>query len=463
MIPSLCVVGHPNRGKSSIVSTLIENDSVGISPESGTTRRADAFEFSLDGQPLLRLIDTPGFQRARQVLAWLQSEPVSPGQRPDRVRAFLAEPGHAERFPDEVALLRPIVDGAGILYVVDGAQPPSPMDEAEMEILRWTGQPRLAVINPMDREADVDTWRRTLGQFFQWVRVFNPLTATMPARQALLRAVGELTPEWTQPVRRLNEGLARRDRQRLLDVSESLAAYWAEQLLERQPVSVPGAIGRQRAAEQLRRALDEREAGFFRSLREAWGQTRRELKREGDWALDTDELMNTETWYLWGLKQRQLLVVSASAGTATGLAVDVGLGGASLLTGAISGGLLGSMGGWLASREWSGKGGPLARRKTVMGPVKHPNFPLVAMARALTFTRQLWLRPHAERSALVLRSEAGQWSREDQVRLLGWARRLQQQRWRPRDQDALVSWVEQRLRASLEEAFDREEMTSWLG
>jgi GTP-binding protein EngB required for normal cell division len=29
-IPHLCVVGHPNRGKSSIVSTLTENDSVRI-------------------------------------------------------------------------------------------------------------------------------------------------------------------------------------------------------------------------------------------------------------------------------------------------------------------------------------------------------------------------------------------------------------------------------------------------
>ncbi|WP_286876147.1 GTPase, partial [Marinimicrobium sp. UBA4509] len=111
--PRLCVVGHPNRGKSSIVSTLTENDSVRISPASGTTRRADRFEFSLDGRVLLTLIDTPGFQRARQVQAWLEREPVSPGARPDRVRAFLAEPGHTERFPDEVALLRPIMEGAG--------------------------------------------------------------------------------------------------------------------------------------------------------------------------------------------------------------------------------------------------------------------------------------------------------------------------------------------------------------
>ncbi len=463
--PVLCVVGHPNRGKSSIVSTLTENDSVRISPASGTTRQADRFEFSLDGRVLLTLVDTPGFQRARQVLAWLEREPVSPGERPARVRAFLAEPGHAERYPDEVALLKPIVEGAGILYVVDGAQSPSPMDEAEMEILRWTGQPRLAVINPMAPQAQTDAWQRTLGQFFQWVRVFNPLTATLPARQALLRAVGELTSAWSEPVQRLMRGLAERDRQRLVDVSEALAAYWAEQLLERQPVQIPGAIGRQRAEEQLRSALDERETRFFRKLRQAWGHQASELERHGGWDLDADQLMNTETWYLWGLKQRDLLWVSGSAGAATGLAVDVGLGGASLLTGAISGGVIGSVGGWLASRELPGKRLgwlPLARQRQVMGPVRHPNFPLVAMARALTFTRQLWLKPHAERSAVVLRAEAAHWPREEQVQLLSWAKRVQQGRWQARHQDALVRWVEHQLRVSLEEAFSKEESTSWV-
>src|SRR5690606_17221497 len=71
LVPHLCVVGHPNKGKSSIVSTLTENDSVRIGTESGTTTNADSFEFMLDQRVLLRLTDTPGFQRARQVLSWL--------------------------------------------------------------------------------------------------------------------------------------------------------------------------------------------------------------------------------------------------------------------------------------------------------------------------------------------------------------------------------------------------------
>ena len=96
-IPHLCVVGHPNKGKSSIVSTLTENDSVRIGAESGTTTSADTFEFLLDQRVLLKLTDTPGFQRARQVLSWLQSAEVSSANRPERVKQFLREPGHAQK------------------------------------------------------------------------------------------------------------------------------------------------------------------------------------------------------------------------------------------------------------------------------------------------------------------------------------------------------------------------------
>lgn len=462
--PSLCVVGHPNRGKSSIVSTLTENDSVQISAESGTTRRADVFEFVLEGRKLLSLVDTPGFQRARQVLAWLEQQPVSPAERPERVKQFLEEPDNRRRFPDEVALLEPIMAGAGILYVVDGAQPPSPLDEAEMEILRWTGQPRLAVINPMEPDVRIDLWRRTLGQFFQWVRVFNPLSASLPARRALLRALGELTPAWSAPVQALTQGLEQRDRARLAGGSEALAAYWCEQLLEREPVRIPGALGRERAQAQLQSALEARERQYFEQLRDDWGHSASPLERHSQWDLDTDHLMNVETWYLWGLKQRELLWVSGSAGAATGLALDLGTGGTSLFAGAIGGGVLGSAGAWWAAKQRPGKRLawlPLVREKSFMGPVKHPNFPLVVMARALTFTRQLWLKPHAERSAIALRAQAEHWSREQQVQLLGWAKRLQQGRWQAKDQDALVDWVRARLQASLEAAVAEEESASW--
>ncbi len=71
--PLFAVVGHPNQGKSSVVSTLVQDDHVAVSPVSGTTREAHHYQLVLDRDVLYELVDTPGFQRARQVLHWCES------------------------------------------------------------------------------------------------------------------------------------------------------------------------------------------------------------------------------------------------------------------------------------------------------------------------------------------------------------------------------------------------------
>ena len=117
--PRFAVVGHPNKGKSSIVATLAQNDAVDISSRSGTTVRADPLEINI-GDAAYILIDTPGFQRPRRALAWLNHQASSADRRREAIALFVNSAECAEQYPDEVALLKPISEGAAILYVVDG-------------------------------------------------------------------------------------------------------------------------------------------------------------------------------------------------------------------------------------------------------------------------------------------------------------------------------------------------------
>ena len=52
--PTFVVVGHPNKGKSSIVATLAQDEAVGIADESGTTTTARHFPMRVDGDDDLR-------------------------------------------------------------------------------------------------------------------------------------------------------------------------------------------------------------------------------------------------------------------------------------------------------------------------------------------------------------------------------------------------------------------------
>ena len=87
--PLFAVVGHPNKGKSSIVSTLAHDDSVRIAAEAGTTTACRRFPMKLDGRVQYTLVDTPGFQRARKALAWMRERETTAAEHRAVVEAFV--------------------------------------------------------------------------------------------------------------------------------------------------------------------------------------------------------------------------------------------------------------------------------------------------------------------------------------------------------------------------------------
>jgi hypothetical protein len=413
MIPTFAVVGHPNKGKSSIVATLAEDERIAISPVPGTTRSAHRYTLSIDGEPQYVLVDTPGFQRARGVLDWLEARAATARERPALVAAFVAEHGDDPRFHDEVALLGPIVDGAGILYVVDGSKPYGPEYEIEMQVLQWTGRPRMALINLIGVGDHVDAWRHALGQYFSIVRVFDAVRADYAKRLGLLQAFAELDETWREPIERAVAALkAERDRRRERSAAE-IAACLADCLTrtERGPLGEAAAAGTEQRR-QLETALHERlRDGVRRREREARDRVQalyrhEALAREEAAAeLLAGDIFTAEGWELFGLSRTQLLVSGAVSGALAGGGIDVLLGGASLLLGAGIGAVVGGAGAWFAGDELARVkvlGQSLGGRLLQVGPVRAPNFPWVLLGRAWVHHALVAERNHARREAISL-------------------------------------------------------------
>ena len=219
-VPGLAVVGRPNKGKSSIVATLARDDSVYIDKRAGSTRRTQQFPMVVGDDTLYVLYDTPGMQRSRQVLEWLQANCEDAAGRPDAVRRFYGEHRDDPRFVDECEMLEPIMEGAGIIYVVDGSCPFGREYEPEMEVLRWTGSPSLALINPIQSQDYVQDWQNGLNQYFRTVRVFDAHHAEFAKQLELLELFGHLDTGWraamTQAVQALE---SEREQQHTLPVS----------------------------------------------------------------------------------------------------------------------------------------------------------------------------------------------------------------------------------------------------
>src|SRR5688572_10014824 len=200
--PVFAVVGRANKGKSSIVAALAEDDLVEMSPIPGTTTECAEYPVKIDGEVIFVLVDTPGFEDAPRALAWMRAHEVDASSRSAIVASFVQAHQGGPEFVEECKLLKPIIAGASILYVVDGTKPYRQNYEAEMEILRWTGRPGMALINRIGDGDYVEEWRRALDQYFRIVRDFDAFRVSFTERMRVLTAFRELRPDWTEPIDR---------------------------------------------------------------------------------------------------------------------------------------------------------------------------------------------------------------------------------------------------------------------
>ncbi len=406
--PVFVVVGNVNRGKSSIVSTLAADDSVRVSPVPGTTRACREFPMRVNGETLYTLIDSPGFERARKALAWLEEHQTATSDRRKVVEEFVRVHKDTGEFPQECELLQPVLQGAAILYVVDGSKPFSPRYEAEMEILRWTAQPRMALINPVEKSGSYQEWRNVLDQYFNMVRVFDAHLATFDQRVQLLGTLRELKEEWRAPLDRAIEILKADRRRALHDSAVIIADMLVDMmvLVAEKPISEYADPERYKPElrEKYHDKLRHREVKGHSELRKVYAH--RELEVEaGELTLVEDDLFSEATWSQMGLRSAQVIAGGASAGALAGGVLDAGVGGTSFLAGTILGGMIGGAAAWYGAKklpEVKLHILPHVGRALRIGPMKNPNFPWIVLNRAILYHEVVSHRAHARRDKVSL-------------------------------------------------------------
>jgi len=411
-VPKFAVIGRVNKGKSSIVSTLSEDDSIVIDSTPGTTRYCHELPFRIDGRTLMILIDTPGFQQAPRALAWLREHEDSVTNRREVISKFIEMFQNTDDFVDECRLLEPILNGAGILYVVDGAKPFRKNYEAEMEILRWTGQPRMALINKIG-EGDFSTeWHPALDQYFSVVRSFNAHSVGFLDRLRLLEAFRELHESWrdsiNESIRFLKTEWERRQRNAVNIISNLLIdelTYEKEITIEKNenPKNYKHKI-----ETEFHEYLRKREQKARRAIEHLYHHLKIETE-EGD--LDRpifeQDLFAKSTWSLLGLTVKQLVTVGAIAGATVGGILDASVGGTSFMMGTLLGGAFGagSILYFSTNRFASIENiiGIMQGKKIIrIGPHNNPNFPWILLDRALLHYKSIRDLAHSRREKISL-------------------------------------------------------------
>lgn len=425
-LPTFVVVGHVNKGKSSVVATLLEDPSIPIDLVPGTTTEAAAYDFKIDGKSIFRLIDTPGFQEAEATLEQLQMRSQNAGDHQNAIRDFIKEFDGSGRFHDEVELLRPLlqVGPVGLLYVVDASRPYRATHEAEMEILRWLGRPGMALMNRIGEEDHAQSWRPVLQQFFSVVRDFNAHNADAEARLNLLATFGELHDDWKEPLKEAMNSFAARAKQRIFEASDCIAKGMVEAWSHVETVNfTPGSHDSKESPESAKLS-----AQYEKYLRKLERDARRAVEAvygfapldhlEQDFNLTPTDLFDQAGWRLFGLSQTQLTARAAAAGGVAGGVLDLFTGGLSFGAGVALGSAVGAAGVWFGSqrvaKHWTPEHTRFAKlfpgqhgHMRAFGPIANDAFAYVLLDRALVHLRVVQHRAHARQGPLHLDDAAG--------------------------------------------------------
>jgi hypothetical protein len=390
MTPEIAIMGHPNEGKSSVLSTLAEDDSVRVSPTPGETTRCRTFPVVIDGREVLRFTDTPGFQNPARVLSMLQG---MAGDSGNIIRRFREQVKNIPELSDDRELLLPVERGAGIIYVVDGSRPVRNVDREEMEILRLTGRPRMAIINCKDQgEQYLQQWKDEFRKAFNSNRVFNAHRATYAERILLLTALQSIDQDWQPVLGQVITAFQRDWTARNRATADHIIAMLNDCLRYRLTVDAGDQSAAGRREEELVRQFNQNLA----EIEKRTHQQIRSLYRHHifDYRLPPrsilrEDLFNDRTWQVLGLSKKQLAIIGGIGGAAVGVGLDAAHAGLSMGVYAALGGAIGALGALLGGETISANasimGIKLGGQQLQIGPVNSINLLFVLLNRALLF------------------------------------------------------------------------------
>ena len=164
----LAVVGHTNVGKTSLLRTLTRDVGFGaISHRPSTTRHVEGARLSVDGEALIELYDTPGFEDAIALYEYIEQLPKTAERLdgPEQTQRFLNSSEAGQRFEQEAKVLRQLLKSDAGLYVIDAREPVLAKYRDELAILAMCGKPLLPVLNFVNASDQRESaWREVLAR-----------------------------------------------------------------------------------------------------------------------------------------------------------------------------------------------------------------------------------------------------------------------------------------------------------
>ncbi len=341
----LLLAGHTNVGKTSLLRTLGRLADFGeVSASPSTTRQIQPLPLIETPDLRITFYDSPGLERADQLLERLQDQQGARHDQAGRLRALLDDPDLQREAEQELRVLRQLLDCDACLFVIDAREPVLEKYLDELFILSRGGRPLLPLLNFTAADGSRETaWRDALrAQGHALTVAFDAVVYSWDSEQRLYRNLAAILPDAETALDELTRLRSRETDWRLAAACEALANTLIDLAAARERIPVDDTQQTADARGRLTNLVRQREQQLIDAILDAFGYQREILGDDlhadvldGRWQRDA---LSENTLRHYGIKS----VGPMLSGVVAGGTMDIATGGASLGLGAVTGGLIGA-------------------------------------------------------------------------------------------------------------------------
>ena len=342
MPTSLLIVGHANTGKTSLIRTLIRDHEFGdIQNYSGTTRHVEKISLQLNDQPLLDLIDTPGFEDSIGLWQTRQTPDYASFSNEQWLNQVQQDTRLHTDFEQEFKILKQLSRCDIILYVIDIRQAPLGKYLDELNILACANKPIVPILNFCNAQDNYEQdWKRYLAerQLHAYVR-YDTVAFYLADERKLYQTLQSLLPEQYDALQTFIKQREHDAELRLKNAKRALAhtlvqCATGQQICQTQAPTAEETYRFENRIRQLEKSFIKQCLSLY-AFREEDVALDDLALQEGQWQQD---LFDADTLKSWGISTGS----SAAAGAAIGAGIDILTAGLSLGAATTLGALIGA-------------------------------------------------------------------------------------------------------------------------
>ncbi len=395
------VIGKPNNGKSSIISTLTFDDKIKIADEIGTTIKSSKYVYEYKGRIVSSYYDTPGFERAKDIWAYIKKYKEEIPSTNQILENFIQENQSKISFEKDIEILNAIVNSDFIIFIINVSQKFNKnIIGYELEILKELKQRVVILFNQIDEKKDYSSvWEDELENYkLRNIHKVEILNSSYENVVKILQSLYSMDLE-VYNKQKLDDVIRsyKEHYNNNLDDSVNLISQYIKEALQTEVYTSREKYNQEYGLKLIKEKINEKEKNIQEKLSKIWGyyQVKVEDKRE-----NYDHEIN-KTISL-SKKEKALAVGSVGAigvGTTTGV-LSGGFG-------APAGALMGFVGGAVLGYFSDGK---LYESKLLKKDAKitvssgDSDLSIILITRILEFIKTVINHGHANRNAVIVKN-----------------------------------------------------------